>query len=155
MKRVLIVVAHPDDEVLGCGGTIAKHIKNKDKVKLIYTHEGCSSRYKIDRDENTIQKIENEIKKREKMATKVSKFLKFEIIDFYRFTNLIEKNFILQKTNANDARKKNLYLTDSANNMLNKVLRPSIEKLSSAFLKSGTNSVQGLNQILSNIISIK
>ena len=32
---------------------------------------------------------------------------------------LIEKNFILQKTNANDARKKNLYLTDSANSMLN------------------------------------
>ena len=50
---------------------------------------------------------------------------------------------------------KNLYLTDSANNMLNKVLKTSIEQLSSAFLKSGTNSVQGLNQILSNLISLK
>jgi len=68
---------------------------------------------------------------------------------------LIEKNFILQKTNTEDARKKNLYLTDSANSMLNKVLKPSIEKLSSAFLKSGINSVQGLNQILSNLISLK
>ena len=68
---------------------------------------------------------------------------------------LIEKNFILQKTNTKDARKKNLYLTDSANSMLNKVLKPSIEKLSSAFLKSGINSVQGLNQILSNLTSIK
>jgi len=68
---------------------------------------------------------------------------------------LIEKNFILQKTNTKDARKKNLYLTDSANSMLYKVLKPSIEKLSSAFLKSGINSVQGLNQIFSNLTSIK
>jgi len=68
---------------------------------------------------------------------------------------LIKKNFILQKTNTQDARKKNLHLTDSANTMLNKVLKPSIEKISSAFLKSGINSVQGLNQILSNLISMK
>ena len=68
---------------------------------------------------------------------------------------LIEKNFILQKTNTKDARKKNLYLTDNANSLLNKVLKPSMEKLSSAFLKSGTNSVHGLNQILSNLNSIK
>ena len=25
MCRILIVVAHPDDEILGCGATIAKH----------------------------------------------------------------------------------------------------------------------------------
>tara|TARA_B100000700_G_scaffold290816_1_gene349211 strand:- start:79 stop:549 length:471 start_codon:yes stop_codon:yes gene_type:complete len=68
---------------------------------------------------------------------------------------LIEKNFILQKTNTKDARKKNLYLTDSANSLLNKVLKTSMEKLSSAFLKSGTNSVHGLNQILSNLNSMK
>ena len=68
---------------------------------------------------------------------------------------LIKKNFILQKTNTQDARKKNLHLTDSANTMLNKILKPSMEKLSSAFLKSGINSVQGLNQILSNLISMK
>ena len=68
---------------------------------------------------------------------------------------LIEKNFISQKTNSEDARKKNLYLTDSANSLLNKVLKPSMEKLSSAFLKSGTNSVQGLSQILSNLNSLR
>ena len=68
---------------------------------------------------------------------------------------LIEKNFISQKTNTEDARKKNLYLTDSANSLLNKVLKPSMDKLSSAFLKSGTNSVQGLSQILSNLNSLR
>ena len=31
-KNVLLVVAHPDDEVLGCGGTLLKHAKNNDKI---------------------------------------------------------------------------------------------------------------------------
>ena len=32
MKKVLIFAPHPDDETLGCGGTILKHIKSKDEV---------------------------------------------------------------------------------------------------------------------------
>ena len=28
-KKVLIVVAHPDDDVLGCGGIMAKYKNNK------------------------------------------------------------------------------------------------------------------------------
>ena len=32
MKRVLVIAPHPDDETLGCGGTLLKHIKNRDKV---------------------------------------------------------------------------------------------------------------------------
>jgi len=34
MKRILVFVPHPDDEVLGCGGTIAKHTKSGDEVYL-------------------------------------------------------------------------------------------------------------------------
>ena len=32
-KKFLVVVAHPDDDVLGCGGTIANLIKQKKKNK--------------------------------------------------------------------------------------------------------------------------
>ena len=32
MSNVIVIAPHPDDETLGCGGTILKHIKNKDKV---------------------------------------------------------------------------------------------------------------------------
>ena len=44
MNNVLIVVAHPDDEVLGCGATIAKHTRAGDKVKIIFLADGFSSR---------------------------------------------------------------------------------------------------------------
>lgn len=34
--KVLIIASHFDDEIIGCGGTLAKHIKNGDKVYVIF-----------------------------------------------------------------------------------------------------------------------
>ena len=42
--KILFIVAHPDDEVIGCGGTIAYHVK-KDDVRVIFTN-GTGSRNK-------------------------------------------------------------------------------------------------------------
>ena len=42
--RVIIFVAHPDDEVLGMGGTILKHSQNGDFVKVVYLATGITSR---------------------------------------------------------------------------------------------------------------
>ena len=42
--KVLIVVAHPDDEVLGVGGTILKHVDRGDHVDLLILGDGESSR---------------------------------------------------------------------------------------------------------------
>ncbi|MBM5784399.1 MAG: PIG-L family deacetylase [Cyanobacteria bacterium K_DeepCast_35m_m1_288] len=41
---VLIVAAHPDDEVLGCGGTIARHADVGDQVQVLIVAEGATSR---------------------------------------------------------------------------------------------------------------
>lgn len=58
-KRVLIVAAHPDDEVLGCGGSIAKHSKNGAEVNIIIAAEGITSRnMEIDK-ENRKDEVEN------------------------------------------------------------------------------------------------
>lgn len=43
-KRVLIIAAHPDDELLGCGGTIVCHTNVGDTVKSIIVCEGESMR---------------------------------------------------------------------------------------------------------------
>lgn len=55
-KKILVIAAHPDDEVLGCGGLIAKECDNENKVKVIIIATGKSSRY----EEHTAY-IQNEI----------------------------------------------------------------------------------------------
>lgn len=45
MKRVLVIAAHPDDELLGCGGTVIRHTDNGDEVRSIIVCEGESLRY--------------------------------------------------------------------------------------------------------------
>ena len=43
-KSILILVAHPDDEVLGCGGTIAKMADNGSVVHVAFFADGVFSR---------------------------------------------------------------------------------------------------------------
>jgi len=43
--NVLVVAAHPDDEILGCGGTIALHADAGDRVTVAIACEGESLRY--------------------------------------------------------------------------------------------------------------
>lgn len=47
MKRVVIIAVHPDDETLGCGGTILKHIKSGDEVSCIFITSGNTAQSEI------------------------------------------------------------------------------------------------------------
>lgn len=42
--KVLVVAAHPDDEVLGCGGLVARHADAGDVVHVFIVAEGATSR---------------------------------------------------------------------------------------------------------------
>lgn len=42
--KILVVAAHPDDEILGCGGTIAKRVRQGDEAYLLILGEGVKSR---------------------------------------------------------------------------------------------------------------
>lgn len=44
MSDVLVVAAHADDEVLGCGGTLARHVAEGDRVHVLYLADGVTSR---------------------------------------------------------------------------------------------------------------
>jgi LmbE family N-acetylglucosaminyl deacetylase len=50
MTRVLVVAAHPDDEVLGMGGTIALHTSRGDEVRVLVVTDGSSTQYPGDAD---------------------------------------------------------------------------------------------------------
>ncbi|MDD5437307.1 MAG: PIG-L family deacetylase, partial [Candidatus Omnitrophica bacterium] len=43
-KNILAVCAHPDDEVLGCGGTLARSASEGNDVRVVILGEGITSR---------------------------------------------------------------------------------------------------------------
>jgi LmbE family N-acetylglucosaminyl deacetylase len=45
MKKVLIIAAHPDDEVLGCGGLISKYQPLGVNFKIVFIGEGSTCRF--------------------------------------------------------------------------------------------------------------
>lgn len=67
--KILIIAAHPDDEILGAGGTILKHRAKGDTVKIIILATGITSR-KSSKDENNPKYETNKIEE-QKMKVKI------------------------------------------------------------------------------------
>ena len=58
-RRVLVVVAHPDDEVLGIGGTLNRLVNEYNcTVKVVILGEGLTSRS----DSRNVKKFEDQLK---------------------------------------------------------------------------------------------
>jgi LmbE family N-acetylglucosaminyl deacetylase len=68
-NSVLVVAAHPDDEVLGCGGTVAKLTQEKHIVNNLFISNGEDSRDIIKKE------IKKKIKKRKNAAMLAAKIL--------------------------------------------------------------------------------
>ena len=64
-NRILVFAAHPDDEVLGCGGVIQKHKEEDSRVFVCIVTDGSSTQYtgntRIARQKNKECKLANKI----------------------------------------------------------------------------------------------
>lgn len=102
MNRVLVVAVHPDDETLGCGGTLLKHKENGDEIHWLIATEIIESK---DYSRNIINDREDEI-------SQVSKFYNFDsvnrlglsstMVDTYSMNEIINKiSIIINKIKPN------------------------------------------------------
>ena len=64
---------------------------------------------------------------------------------------LLEKKMVIQETNKKDKRMKNLYLSDESKKIINNLIEPTIKEISNVFQKSGSEAVNGFNQIFANL----
>lgn len=81
MNKVMIIAPHPDDETLGCGGTILRHISNGDDVYwcIITTADGLTT------DRKWLERREEEIA---------------QVTSAYGFKNVFKLNFVATKLDS-------------------------------------------------------
>ena len=84
MKNIVVISPHPDDETLGCGGSIIKHMKQGDKIYwIIITKPYKNANF----DKNFILKRKKEIK---------------QVNDAYKFKKCFELNIETTKVKEED-----------------------------------------------------
>jgi N-acetylglucosamine malate deacetylase 1 len=77
INNILVVASHPDDEVLGCGGTIVRHVDGGDKVFILFLADGVTSRANKNDEEARLMRI--------KAANSASTYLGAELPRFLKF----------------------------------------------------------------------
>jgi LmbE family N-acetylglucosaminyl deacetylase len=100
MKRVLIIAAHPDDDILGCGGFISKYQSKGVQFKIIFVGEGSTCRYEDPFSDESLAAI----KERTSSAKKAMLTLKIQDFEMHdlpcgRFDQvpIIDINKIIEK----------------------------------------------------------
>lgn len=100
MKRVLIVAAHPDDEILGCGAMISKYRRNGVVFRIVFVAEGSSCRF----DDPSETLVGAAIKQRTDSAIRAMQLLGIEDFEFHNLpcgrldqVPIIDINKIIEK----------------------------------------------------------
>lgn len=91
--NILVIVAHPDDEVLGVGGTMLKHAEKGDKITVVFMATGITSRRKsnyqsvpsYEPNSTEFNKMKQEIEMLRNDAKKACKLLGVKNTVFYDF----------------------------------------------------------------------
>ena len=81
MDKILIIAAHPDDEILGCGGFLAKYGGNN--TRIVFVAEGSSCRFNAN--EINEKHVSNKIAERNDFCVKSLATLGITDIKFYNF----------------------------------------------------------------------
>ena len=105
--KVLVIAAHPDDEVLGCGGTISKHILKGDLVKVLIAAEGITSRVNENDQKNKLKALKqsaieankilgvNDVSFESLPDNRLDKLLKLEVIQIIeKYLSIFDPNII-------------------------------------------------------------
>ncbi|MFA6446633.1 MAG: PIG-L family deacetylase [Patescibacteria group bacterium] len=72
-KNILVVAAHPDDELLGAGATLRRHVENNDQVFVLILGQGALSRD---------PKAQDEVKNLQEQTRRASEIIGFKGIFF-------------------------------------------------------------------------
>ena len=75
-RRILVLAAHPDDEVLGCGGTIAKFASDGAFIHIAFLADGVFSR------EGDTKEAENELLERREASRKACTIMGVNSVSF-------------------------------------------------------------------------
>ncbi len=75
-KNILVIAAHPDDEALGCGGTISKHSAKGDRIGVLFIADGVGARNDA---------FAENLKKRKHAAENALRILGAESLGFFDF----------------------------------------------------------------------
>ena len=99
-RKILVVAAHPDDEILGCGGTMALHYQRGDEVYVLILGEGVTSRdEKRDRErrEKDIEDLKHQVETANKIVGTKKTFLfdfpdnRFDSVPLLDIIKVVEK----------------------------------------------------------------
>jgi LmbE family N-acetylglucosaminyl deacetylase len=98
--NILVIAAHPDDEVLGCGSSMARWVREGHRVSVLFFTDGVGSRGK---------KSSSAISVRRAAAQKAAKILGFSIAGFGSFPdNQLDRVALLEIAQTIERAKKKL-----------------------------------------------
>lgn len=69
--NILVVVAHPDDEVLGCGGTIAKYVNTGSSASCLILGQGKASRFQNNSRKSKLTEEQTILRKEAEKASRI------------------------------------------------------------------------------------